>query len=138
MTHIIVNELAAHAHTAWLKAFVSQNDPAPTRIKPCSCATCPHPTFNIAVPWDDIPSPCWKLAQYATFQKYVNALLITQKPQTLEQYAHIVHTVWMAENDFQRLMQPHLFVDYTALAENDKQKDRDIALIIIASLHHPI
>ena len=120
----IVTALAAHAHAKWLETVPKETP----RIK-----TIGNVSMNIAVPWAEL-HPCWKEVQKSTFWTYLDALKaasLAAGPLTLEQVAAQVHTVWMAENEWQRAFHPHLFVDYDALSPAEQQKDLTIARLIL-------
>ena len=118
-------ELAAKSHTQWLnKRQIITKEPRHKVVD--------GEKINIAVPWPKL-HPAWKQQQLVLAQDYVDALYDTRD---IEESAAAVHRVWMEQNKASQddPNQQHLFVSYDDLPEFEKEKDRQVARIIL-NLH---
>ena len=118
-------ELAAKSHMQWLnKRQIITKEPRHKVVD--------GEKINIAVPWHKL-HPVWKQQQLALAQDYVDALHATRD---IEDSAATVHRVWMEQNKASQddPKQQHLFVSYDDLPDIEKEKDRQVARIIL-NLH---
>jgi len=107
-----VERLASAEHATWLANFQREHGPEATREKPRH--------GNIAVSWECL-SQSWRDEQMRVFEVYV-----AKVSPLLERAASQVHEQWMDDNEWRREQDPHLFVPYEELPEEQKEKDRDV------------
>ncbi len=50
--------------------------------------------------------------------------------EKIEAVADLIHQQWMAMNSWQKNSKPELFLDYKDLSEDEKQKDKDLVVLI--------
>ncbi len=61
--------------------------------------------------------------------------IINSKTLDIEELSSIVHEQWMQRNSWAQKDQPELFVPYSALPENEKEKDRVVVRQGIKVIH---
>jgi alpha-galactosidase/6-phospho-beta-glucosidase family protein len=121
-------ELAGMNHAKWLEARrlsarEGGHDMLP-RVK-----TKNGKTFDIAVDWS-VLDPIWKGQEMEGSKAYITSLLpVYQEMQRsnaalMESAASQVHEIWKRQNAWAKEDQPQLFVDYTRLPDDEKEKDR--------------
>ena len=82
-------------------------------------------TFNIAVDWENL-DPLWKKEQIEASRIYIDTFEGKQF-ENLEQAADMVHQIWMKNNPWAEKGASHLWVAYSELPEDEKEKDRVVA-----------
>ena len=116
--------LASESHNEWVDGWRSSHQLEP-RVKP----TFFQGSVNINYYWNDLDWK-WKMAQMRVMSAYVIPFYL-QPFRGLEDVSSLVHDVWMVQEVWMKKTKPHLFVPYCDLDEEEKDKDRVIARLLL-------
>lgn len=123
----IINKLAENTHINWLKGYKKEHGNTP-KFKNIN-----GQQVNIVKNWSDL-SKLWKNVQYELHKIYTDTLIPQiDKLNTIEKLAEEIHKIWMKENSWliNSSESKHLFCKYSELSEIEKNKDRNIAKMIL-------
>jgi hypothetical protein len=112
--------LAGIAHDKWWGNYRKKN-PSTPRIKKLDDGT------EIDINNCALNCPRWIEKQAESQLEYIKVVNLNAQ---LDENASRVHDVWMEMNSWEHDTSPHLFVPFDELAEEEKEKDRDIVRII--------